>query len=275
MRIAFLTVVLAVLTIAALPASITVRAGPGPAVRIASGTDTVGQDAVVALQALDIASPGLGGWTVDVTYDAGVLSPVTCLGQNGSVCNPNFGPDTVRVTGASAGGLVGDTNLAQLRFHCDSGGTSALTVVLQLFVDATPGTPQPIAATIINGSVICRPDADLDGCADEQELGSDPTLGGLRDPSSFWDFYDVPTGLGLQRDQSVSGSDIFAVIGRFNATGDAGIDPLSPPPASGYHTAYDRGLLVGPDPWDLGAADGSIASTDIFGVIGQFNHSCA
>ncbi len=97
----------------------------------------------------------------------------------------------------------------------------------------------------------------------------------MRDPRILWDFFDVPTGTLLARDQSISGPDIFAVIGRFNTTGTPAIDPLSTPPASGYHPAFDRGALVGPDPWDLGPANGSIAGPDIFAVIAQFNHSCA
>ena len=48
-----------------------------------------------------------------------------------------------------------------------------------------------------------------------------------------------------------------------------------PPPAPAYHTAYDRGPAVGGDVWDLGPADGSIASTDIFAMLGQFTHACA
>ncbi len=119
------------------------------------------------------------------------------------------------------------------------------------------------------------PNDDNDGCTDAQEIGLNPVAGGLRDPHNFWDFYDVPTGAGLTRDGAVSGPDIFAVIGRFNTSGDAGIDPLSTPPASGYHTAYDRGPIVGANPWNLGSANGSVAGTDIFAVIGQFNHSCA
>ncbi len=42
----------------------------------------------------------------------------------------------------------------------------------------------------------------------------------------------------------------------------------------GHHTAYDRGPLVGPDPWDLGPANGSIAASDIFAVIVQLGHTC-
>jgi hypothetical protein len=118
-------------------------------------------------------------------------------------------------------------------------------------------------------------DSDGDGCSDLDENGLDPTSGGARDPLSYWDFFDVPTGQNLTRDGSVSVSDIFAIVERFNATGDPEIDPLSVPPPAGYHTAYDRGELIGPYPWNVAAADGSIAITDTFSVIAQFGHSCA
>jgi hypothetical protein len=134
-------------------------------------------------------------------------------------------------------------------------------------------------ATCDIGAVEAGPlDADADGCVDEREsqtLSGTQFSGGLRDPEHFWDFFDVPAGESLMRDGSVSAIDIFAVIGRFNATGDSNIPPTSmPPPAPAYHTAYDRGPLVGPDVWDLGPADGSIAATDIFAVLGQFTHTC-
>jgi hypothetical protein len=117
---------------------------------------------------------------------------------------------------------------------------------------------------------------DNDGCTDAQETGSDEREGGLRDPHNFWDFFDVPTGASMTRDGSISASDIFAVISRFNSTGDPGIDPLStPPPAPAYHSAYDRGVLVGNNPWNVGPPNGSIAATDIFNLLQQFNHSCA
>jgi hypothetical protein len=120
-------------------------------------------------------------------------------------------------------------------------------------------------------------DDDNDGCTDTQEFQSALTteiFGGRRDPHNFWDFYDVPTGGGFTRDLSVSALDIFAVVGRFNTAGSPLIDPLSLPPAMGYHTAYDRGLILGPNVWNLGPANGSVSATDIFGVLGQFTHSC-
>jgi hypothetical protein len=154
---------------------------------------------------------------------------------------------------------------------------------------ACPGTDQRGVARPLDGGGIATAvcdigsfeagplDSDQDGCTDEREAQSLPNSqfsGGLRNFGVFWDFFDVPTGGSFLRDKSISAPDIFAVIGRFNAVGDSGIDPLStPPPPPAYHTAYDRGSAVG-DPWDLSAANGSIASTDIFAVIGQFNHSC-
>jgi alpha-tubulin suppressor-like RCC1 family protein len=121
-------------------------------------------------------------------------------------------------------------------------------------------------------------DVDGDGCTDAQEnqtaAGSENS-GGRRDRKSFWDFFDVPTGNSLARDRSISALDIFAVAARFNTAGSPAIDPLSAPLASGYHTAYDRGPSVGPNTWNLGPPNGSIAASDIFAVMGQFNHNCA
>jgi hypothetical protein len=118
-------------------------------------------------------------------------------------------------------------------------------------------------------------DDDNDGCTDAQELGPTPGLGGMRNPHNFWDFYDVPAGASLSRDGAVASADLFALIGRFNSSGDPGEDPLSPPPPSGYHAAFDRGGVDGSQPWDLTAANGSISGTDIFLVLAQLNHACS
>ena len=107
----------------------------------------------------------------------------------------------MRVIGASATGLTGNNPLSQIEFGCDIAGMSQLTLTLTVFSDATPGNPQPIAAVPLNGTFTCRVDTDLDGCADVQEQGTDALQGGLRDATSFWDFYDVPTGTPFERDQ--------------------------------------------------------------------------
>ncbi len=65
-------------------------------------------------------------------------------------------------------------------------------------------------------------DTDLDGCTDEQENGTEPAQGGLRDYLYFWDFFDVwtPTLNPLPlpqfvRDKAVTTLDIFAVAAQF------------------------------------------------------------
>ncbi len=116
-------------------------------------------------------------------------------------------------------------------------------------------------------------DGDGDGCTDIAEFGPDATLGGQRDPTNFWDFYDVPAAAGPSKDKAITGRDIFAVIARVGTEGDATMDPLSPADA-GYHPAYDRGAVVGPNAWNVGPADGSIRGGDVFAMIAQFGHSC-
>ncbi|MEX2160163.1 MAG: flexitail domain-containing putative surface protein, partial [Dehalococcoidia bacterium] len=127
------------------------------------------------------------------------------------------------------------------------------------------------------------PDTDEDGCADGEEIGPNESLGGRRDPTSFWDLFDVPEN--GPRDKVVDlFNDIFGVAGRFGADDQNGTaiinrntDPLSaPPPAPAYHPAFDRSAPApGGDPWDSGAADGLIdLFNDIFGVAGQFGHDC-
>ena len=156
-----------------------------------------------------------------------------------------------------------------------------------------PFTATPCAD--YDGDTLCDSvdaDDDNDGCFDGNEQQTAPgseSSGGRRDDHWFWDFYDVPAPPSLQRDRVVSGNDIFAVVGRFNST-DIGVgpfdrnsDPLSTPNAlvigdnrANYHPAYDRGgILAGGDVWDLAAASGAVSGTDIFNVIGQFNHVCS
>ncbi|MEX1253125.1 MAG: flexitail domain-containing putative surface protein [Dehalococcoidia bacterium] len=120
-------------------------------------------------------------------------------------------------------------------------------------------------------------DYDQDGCTDAQEANSDQVMGGRRNPQSFWDFFDVPVGSPLARDQAVTAGDVAGVVARFGATGNADLDPLSPPgPAPAYHPAYDRGgVRPGGERWSLLPADGSITAGDVAAAVVQFGHTCA
>jgi hypothetical protein len=99
-------------------------------------------------------------------------------------------------------------------------------------------------------------DSDGDGCSDAEELGTDITRGGRRDPANAWDFYDV------NDDGRVDSADLAQVRTRF--TGDAA--------APAQHRSYDRS--AGAEAWAPGAPDGVINATDIALVRASFNHSC-
>ena len=115
----------------------------------------VGESGSVTLEASNIRTPGLGAWTIDVTYSRLEVSPVECEAFAGGVCNPTFGPETVRITGASGGGLEGDTALGTITFRCIKVGASALAWFGTVFADATIGGPQDISVSNTFGSVTC------------------------------------------------------------------------------------------------------------------------
>ena len=120
-----------------------------------------------------------------------------------------------------------------------------------------------------------KTDTDLDGCSDGQELGASPTLGGQRDPRSFWDFMDQ--WVSLEKDGVVNIIDIGAVVARFGSAGDPSGDPLDPPTAlGGYHVGADRtSPQPGANVWNAGPPDGSINIIEIGLVVAQFGHICA
>jgi len=137
-------------------------------------------------------------------------------------------------------------------------------------------------------------DCDDDGCADGEEAGPAPTLGGTRDPLNPYDFYDVPVptafdgGTPDDRDQAVNViNDVLAVL-EYSGTSDAGACNSGPDgiPGNADDRCYnqdengaglDDGLLydrsVGPAWSD--APDGVITIIeDVLLVLAQSGHSC-
>ena len=128
------------------------------------------------------------------------------------------------------------------------------------------------------------PDDDDDGCTDAQELGASATEGGLRNPKSFWDFFDVWTGAPPTRDKSINIADVGAVVARFGSVrgsppteAEALAEALTPPvDITSYHAGFDRsGSDPAGDVWDLLPPNGVIDISDIGAVVAQFGHSCA
>ena len=129
-------------------------------------------------------------------------------------------------------------------------------------------------------------DTDSDGCSDPFEVGFNQDLGGLRDPTSFWDFFDVwthPSGQPTvwERNSVINIFDILGVALRFgpwtpSSKEDALAAALTPPvDDTSYHAAYDRGPVIGANNWERAPADGSInVPNDILGIAAQFGHNC-
>ncbi len=158
-------------------------AGSDAAVVIDSATMGIGDQADLDVKILNVGAPGLGAWSVDIFYDPAVVSAVSCAAEQGGVCNPAFASNTVRFTGASAGGLQGTTKLAEVRFSCDAEGVSPLTISIEVLADATVGAPQPMTASIQNGSVACGTAAPSGDACDAFDYQEDAQQALISDPS--------------------------------------------------------------------------------------------
>ena len=124
-------------------------------VQAAAVTGTVGGEAKAAIQALGVGAPGLGAWTIEVSFDPAIVSATACEGTESSACNTQLDDHTIRLAGASAVGLQGDVTLMTLTFQCNAAGTSPLDVNIVLLADATIGNPLAIDAPAQDGSVTC------------------------------------------------------------------------------------------------------------------------
>ncbi|MDZ4278287.1 MAG: hypothetical protein U1B78_04020, partial [Dehalococcoidia bacterium] len=120
----------------------------------------VGEEGSVVLHAGEISEPGVGTWTLDVTYDPNLLILTDCVPEEHSVCVPDLAPDTVRITGATAVGLYPDVTLALFTFRCQAIGVSPLTIGVEIWTDAGAPPPPP-SVEVEDGSVTCvAPGAD-------------------------------------------------------------------------------------------------------------------
>ena len=197
---------------------------------------------------------GITGATVDVT----VVKPddsaeVVILTDNGAT------PDAQANDGTYTGTLTNTATCGVYGLHVQAHGTASTGTF-------TRGDSAFVYASVVGDAAgdPCNPDDDGDGCTDSAELGTDETLGGLRDPLNPWDRYDVD-GLEGGPDGIIDLLfDILGVIQHYSPTG-------APP----YDVQFDRGPSSGPNPWNMTAPDGVIdLLNDILGVILQHGHDC-
>lgn len=163
---------------------------------ISSGTATIragsaegvsGEEATVRLETLNVPDPGLGAFTIDVTYDPSVASPVGCNEDPGDIfdtvlCNTSYRPNSVRVGGfrVSSGG-TGSMALADITFRLvgQVGAYGGVVPALTEFAD-TQGRPiTPL--DIVPGS-LCVTGASEAPAAGTAAPSLIPAADGTRDP---------------------------------------------------------------------------------------------
>lgn len=164
-------------------------------VSISDGSAADGDSGTVTLDVSGLGGEGLGAWTVDISYDNSLLTATDCTAEQGGVCNENFSDDSVRITGASAGGISDDTSLGSITFECDGEGTSSLSISLSVYADATIGDPQDMDPSVSNGTFTC---------ADEEEPTATTVVTGVG---------GVGTGLSSSSSSFSWLIALFAVIG--------------------------------------------------------------
>ena len=167
-------------------------------VSVSDGSADADGSGTVSIDASGVGGPGLGAWTIDISYDTSLLTASDCTAEQGGVCNENFTSDSVRVTGASAGGLSGDKLLGTITFDCDGEGESDLTIALSVFADATIGDPQDLDPSVSNSTFTC-------GGADDDP---DPTA-----TTDVTDLGDIGTGFSSSSSSFSWLIALFAVIG--------------------------------------------------------------
>ena len=153
-------------------------------VSVSDGSADADGSGTVSVDVSDVGGVGLGAWTLDISYDSSLLTASDCTAEQGGVCNENFTSDSVRVTGASAGGLSGDKVLGSITFDCDGEGESALTLAVSVFADATIGDPQDLDPSVSSGTFTCGGADDPDPTATTVVTGGPQTGTGFSSGSS-------------------------------------------------------------------------------------------
>ena len=166
---------LVALVIAVLP---TLEGGPASAgfptvsytLSIGTLTMSVGSEDSVDLQAANIDG-SVGGWIIDIEYDADIVSVAECVPIESEICELQFDAGTIRVSGASVAGLTKDTTLAVLTFRCESQGDSPLLLNLQ----GGSGIPEIIVEVeTLDGNITCESPSEATVTGDDAASPTGP-----------------------------------------------------------------------------------------------------
>jgi subtilisin-like proprotein convertase family protein len=157
----------------------------------------------------------------------------------------------------TATGDIGTVAEFQLTMPDDSSRCVAPGVPLAIPDSSSAGVVATVDCT--NQEVGQIFDMDGDGCSNIDELGSNPSLGGDRDPLDFWDFFEV-SGDGL-----IDFNDALLILSLFGqGPGDLLYDPL-----------FDRTAPDLAKPYRTAPAGDGIDFNDVLLNLSSFGHGCA
>ena len=120
-----------------------------PVISVTSATCRPLDSVSVEVRAKDSLA-GIGAWTVDISYDASLLTASRCVARSGGMCNEAFSTDTVRFTGASAEGKRSEVLLGTIDFIAGAvPGIAVLAISVSVLADATVGAPRDTRAGLV------------------------------------------------------------------------------------------------------------------------------
>jgi hypothetical protein len=130
--------------------------GPdSPVISITSPSIDVDSEGTATLDVVFEQMPGIGAWTIDIKFNANIVSVADCDPVLGTaVCNPEYENDIVRVVGASLG-IESESTLGHITFLCEQAGETALDITIDTLADATIGDPRLLAAHVEDGTITC------------------------------------------------------------------------------------------------------------------------
>ena len=145
----------------------------GARISLSGGEVLVGGSSSLRLSSF-ATSPGLGAFTIDIVYDPTVAIVTACGPGSDVLCNPAYGPGTVRLVGVSLDGLDGENVLADITFQATGlpGSASLLDVRVVDVTDAAGADLSP-QVRVMDGTLVVGEhdtetvgDVDCDGDVD-------------------------------------------------------------------------------------------------------------
>ncbi len=135
--------------------------------------------------------------------------------------------------------------------------------------------------------IVLQADTDGDGCIDVRESGADHRLGGQRDATSGWDFFDVPAPSLLPSNASGTRNRVISIgdtIALLAYIGTSSANPTTPNAqgamygsdldANGVQDGQQYDRTMGAQPWAPAGPNGAVTISDALVSINSIGDNC-